>query len=109
MKILIRTAAGLPPSLAPLARRRFEFALGRFGNRVRSLTVHLADLNGPRGGEDKLCRAAIRLTSPRRLIVIEDTDAEAGVAIGRAADRCARMVARAVQTLTNRRPSERVC
>ena len=107
MRILIRMAAGLSPSLAPLARRRFAFALGRFGDRVRSLTVHLADLNGPRGGVDKHCLVAIRLTSPRRLIVIEDTDAKATVAIGRAADRGARVVARAVQTLTNWRPLER--
>jgi hypothetical protein len=107
MRILIRMTAGLSPSLAPLARRRLEFALGRFGARVRSLTVRLADLNGPRGGLDKHCLVA--LTSPRRLIVIEDTDAEAEVAIGRAADRAARVVARAVQTLTDWRPLERGC
>ena len=107
MRILIRLAAGLSSSLAPIARRRFRFALGRFGDRVRSLTVHLADLNGPRGGVDKHCLVAIRLTSPPRLIVIEDTDAEAAVAIGRAADRCARVVARAVETLTNWRHVER--
>ena len=109
MRILIRMAAGLSPSLAPLARRRFEFALGRFGDRVRSVTVHLADVNGPRGGMDQHCLVAIRLTSPRRLIVIEDTDAEAEVAIGRAADRAARVVARAVQTLTDWRPVARGC
>jgi len=109
MRILIRMPAGLSPSLAPLARRRLEFALGRFGARVRSLTVRLADLNGPRGGLDKHCLVAIRLTSPRRLIVVEDTDAEAEVAIGRAADRAARTVARAVQTLTDWRHLERGC
>lgn len=104
MRILIRMAVGLPPSLALLARRRFEFALGRFGARVGSLTVRLTDLNGPRGGVDKHCLVAIRLTSPRRLIVIEDTDAEAEAAIGHAADRSARAVARAVQTLRDWTP-----
>lgn len=57
MRILIRMTAGLSSSLAPLARRRLEFALGRLGARVRSLTVRLADLNAPRGGVDKHCRA----------------------------------------------------
>lgn len=57
MRILIRMTAGLSPSLAPLARRPLEFALGRFGARVRSLTVRLADLNAPRGGVDKHCLA----------------------------------------------------
>ena len=107
MRILIRLAAGLSSSLAPLARRRFQFALRRFGDRVRSMTVHLADQNGPRGGVDKHCLVAIRLTSPRRLIVIEDADTEAAIAIGRAADRGAGVVARAVQTLTNGRHAER--
>ena len=107
MRIQIRITAGLSPSLAPLARRRLEFALGRFGVRVRSLTVRLTDLNGPRGGLDKHCLVAIRLTSPRRLIVVEDTDAEAEVAIGRAADRASRVVARAVETLRDWRPLER--
>jgi len=72
MRILIRVAAGLSPSLAPLARGRFELA------------------------------------SLWRLIVIEDTDAEAAVAIGRAADLGARVVARAVQTLTNWRPIDKI-
>ncbi len=107
MRILIRMAAGLSPSLGPFARRRLEFALGRFGARIRSLTVRVADLNWPRGGLDKRCLVAIRLTSPRRLIVVEDTDAEAEVAVGRAADRASRLVARAVRTLTDWRPVER--
>lgn len=56
MRILIRMTAGLSPSLAPLARRRLEFALGRFGAPARSLTVRLADLNAARG-VDKHCLA----------------------------------------------------
>jgi putative sigma-54 modulation protein len=109
VRILIRVPAGLSPSLAPLARHRLEFALRRFGARVRSISVRLADLNGPRGGPDKHCLVTIRLTSPRRLIVIEDTDPDAEVAIGRAADRAARAAARAVQTLTDWRHLERGC
>ena len=107
MRILIRKTAALPRSLARLARHRLEFALGRFGTHVRSLTVRMTDLNGPRGGVDKHCLVAIRLTSPPRLIVIQDTDVEAEVAIARVAERAARVVARAVQTLTNWRHLER--
>ena len=101
MRIIIRTAQPWRPHLAARARRRFEFALGRFGGRIRSLTVRVADLNGPRGGVDKQCRVAIQLDAPRRVIVIEDTDASAAAAIDRAADRAARAVARAVRTLTD--------
>lgn len=45
MRILIRKTAGLPRSLARLARRRLEFALGRFGTHVRSLTVRMTEAN----------------------------------------------------------------
>lgn len=101
MRIIVRSTDGVTPAAAGLARRRLEFALGRFGSRVHSLTVRLTDLNGPRGGVDKKCLIAIRLRSPRRAIVIEDVDADATMAISRAADRAARAVARAVQTLTD--------
>ena len=105
MRILIRKTAALPRSLARLAHHRLEFALGRFGAHVRSLTVRMTDLNGPRGGVDKHCLVAIRLTSPPRLVVIEATDVEAEVAIARVAERAARVVARAVHRLTDWRPS----
>ena len=105
MRILIRKTAALPRSLVRLAHHRLEFALGRFGAHVRSLTVRMTDLNGPRGGVDKHCLVAIRLTSPPRLIVIQDTDVEAEVAIGRVAARAARVVAHAVHRLTDWRPS----
>lgn len=98
MRITIRSAKALSTSLARRARRRLEFALGRFGSRVESLTVRLLDLNGPKGGIDKQCLVAVRLSRPRRLIVIEDTDVDAVVAIDRAVGRAARSVARAIQT-----------
>ena len=107
MRIVIRKTAGLPRSLARLARRRLEFALGRFGTHVRSLTVRMTDLNGPRGGVDKHCLVAIRLTSPPRLVVIQDTDVEAAVAIARVVERAARVVAGAVHRLADWRPTNR--
>lgn len=101
MRINVRSTAGVTRAVARLARRRLEFALGRFGSRVHTLTVRVTDLNGPRGGVDKKCLIAIRLRSPRRVIVIEDVDADATVAINRAAERAARTVARAIQALTD--------
>lgn len=98
MRITVRAAPWLPPALMHLARRRLEYALGRFGRRVRSVTVRLTDVNGPRGGVDKKCAVAVRLNAPKRLVVIEDVDAEAAIAIDRAADRAARAVVRAVRT-----------
>ena len=108
MRITIRATSAW---LSRLARRRFEFALRRFHGRIRSVGVRVVDVNGPRGGIDKRCHVTVRLTAPKRTIVIEDVDADAAVAIDRLADRTARTVARAVDTVTDwrgRRP-EPVC
>lgn len=98
MRMTIRATSAW---LSRLAKRRFEFALGRFHGRVRSVSIRVADINGPRGGIDKVCRATVRLAAPKRSLVIEDTDADAAVAIDRVADRTARTVARAVDALTD--------
>lgn len=79
-----------------LAQRQLQFALGRFGNRVRTLTVRLSDLNGPKGGVDKRCLVTVRLSRPRRVVVVEDVDANEAAVIARAVDRASRAVARAV-------------
>lgn len=97
MRITIRPSAAWPRASVDLVQRRLEFALGRFASRVRSLRVRLSDVNGPRGGVDKQCVIAVHLDRPRRLIVVEDVDADEAAAISRAAERAARTVARAVR------------
>jgi hypothetical protein len=99
MRITIRPLTPLSLDLRERTERRFAFALGRFGDLVRSLTIRLADVNGPRGGHDKLCSVSVQLATSRRAIVIEDVDARAETAIDRAADRAARAVARAVDAM----------
>lgn len=103
MRITVRTGQGLSSALSDLARRRIEFALGRFDHRVRSVTIRLGDINGPRGGIDKTCRVVIRLDAPKPTIVVEDTDANPAAAIGRTADRAAQAVASALDKSTGRR------
>lgn len=98
MRIAIRNATGVPLELADLARRRLGFALGRFGARIRSVTVHVRDVNGPRGSVDKKCLIKIRLDRSKRLVVIEDADADPVVAMNRATDRASRTVARVLHT-----------
>ena len=71
--------------------RRLRFALGRFGDRVRLAVVRLADLNGPRGGEDQHCRIEVSLV-PSGSIMAEATDAEIELAVSRAAERVTRRI-----------------
>jgi len=66
--------------------RRLGFALGRFGGRVVRVAVHLADVNGPRGGVDKRCRVVADLPG-HPAVVVEEADADRNALIDRAADR----------------------
>lgn len=103
MRIFIRPSIGWPNAALAGVRERFEYALGRFAGRVRSVTVRLGDVNGPRGGVDKTCAVTVRLDWPRRAVVVEDIDPDPVVVVGRVAGRAARSVSRAIDAATNRR------
>lgn len=83
----------LPKELERYIARRLHFCLGRFEVRIRSITVRIFDINGPRGGADKRCRMAVRLV-PSGVIVIEEVHADLFAAIDRAAERAGQTLAR---------------
>jgi putative sigma-54 modulation protein len=98
MRIGIRQTGHWPQETVDLARTRLAFALGRFAGRVRSVSVSLTDLNGPRGGLDKKCLIAVRLEKPSGVVVVEEVDTDEAVAVSRAAERASRAVARAIDS-----------
>jgi putative sigma-54 modulation protein len=104
MRITIRASSRW---VTRLARRRFVFALSRFRHRVRTLAVRVTDVNGPRGGLDKRCRVTVQLQGPSQTVVIDDVDADAAIAVDRAADRTARTVARATEAASGWRTLQR--
>ncbi len=74
-------------------RRRMQFNLGRFQERIKSLTVRLADMNGPRGGIDKCCD--IRVDAGfRQPVIVSERQATAHAAVALAMDRVERAVKR---------------
>ena len=92
MLVDIRVRHGrLSRSLEEQLERRLYFALARFSGRVRRISAFLEDINGPRGGEDKLCKIEAILV-PSGSIMAEATDADVASAVGRAAERVARRV-----------------
>lgn len=97
MRIQVRAGESAGDTLRVAAERRLRFALGRFERRIASISVRFSDVNGPRGGVDQSCRVAVKLAAPAGLIVVEDVDLDPLAALGRAADRVARAVARAVE------------
>jgi putative sigma-54 modulation protein len=94
MKVDVHTQGfPLTPAIVEHAERRLRFALKHAADRVRQVTVRLADINGPRGGVDKKCSIHIALNGVPD-IVMEDTEADMYLAINRAADRVGRTVLR---------------
>jgi len=87
---------------------RLGFALGRFEEHIGQVSVHLTDVNGPRGGEDKRCRVVVEVLGHDQ-VVVEDTDCDVRVAIDRAADRVGQAVRRKLnraRTVRRRHRSE---
>lgn len=74
---------------------RVARALDRWAPRVRQVEVHLADINGPRGGRDKRCTIQARLRAGSPLIV-EETGDEFYPAIDSAIARLKRVIGKVV-------------
>ena len=67
------TAHGIELSteLRDYVTRRVHFGLGRFVGSIKSLTVRLADINGPRGGIDKCCQIRVDAGLNQKVVVRE--------------------------------------
>ena len=84
-------------------QRRLAFALGRFDDVVQGVIVSLQDINGPRGGIDKLCRIRVKLLGQKAPVIAEVLDTDISPAIDMAADRIGRAVARQIDRRSSRR------
>lgn len=60
MRIQVQSSTQPATALLALAERRLRFAVRRRADAVPAATVHLDDVNGPKGGPDKQCRIALR-------------------------------------------------
>lgn len=87
--------------------RRIAFALGRFADVIHSVIVRLEDINGPRGGVDKLCRVRVKLEKRKTPIIAEVLTDEVPAAVDMASERVGRAVARQLDRRSSRRPSDR--
>ncbi|MCK6457289.1 MAG: HPF/RaiA family ribosome-associated protein [Phycisphaerae bacterium] len=97
-KVLLDDAARLH------VERKLEYALNRFEKRITQVTVRLADVNGPRGGVDKIC--AIEVTvRPRGLVHVEERGDDLHAVIATAADKAGRAVRRELDRRKDRTKS----
>ena len=74
-------------------RRRVHFSLGRFAARIRSLSIRLADVNGPRGGVDKCCDVRVDV-GLRQQVIVRERQANLRAAVAFAMERAERAVQR---------------
>jgi len=81
------------PVVRDQVERRLGLALGQSGEHVGRVSVLLTVVNGPQGGEDKLCRVVVEVLGHGR-VVVEDTDRDVQVAIEQTADRVGQAVRR---------------
>ena len=94
MKIYL-TAHGVELSneLRDYTKRRVYFSLGRLTGQIKSLSVRLSDINGPRGGVDKCCQIRVE-TGLHRTVVIREQQESIYTAVALAVERAERAVLR---------------
>lgn len=85
----------LTDSLRNHSEKRLYSALSCCGDHIQRVVMHLSDINGPRGGEDKRCHLQVVLAGLPD-VVIEDIETDLYVAIDRATDRAGRTVVRKI-------------
>lgn len=75
--------------------RSVEFAVDRHRSRIDRITVTVTDLNGPRGGVDKLCHITANVRGAKPVIIMEKGDDVAAI-VNRAARRLGYRIGRCV-------------
>ncbi|TFV95479.1 HPF/RaiA family ribosome-associated protein [Oxalobacteraceae bacterium OM1] len=68
---LVAQEFSFTPSLREHLERRLASAFARTRNRIGRIVVRLRDLNGPRGGRDKLCQVSVAVPGRPEMVVRE--------------------------------------
>ena len=93
MQVIIHgQGVGISAPLEQHAEKRIGFAVRRFKERVDLVEIQLADVNGPRGGEDLECRLLVRIPGENS-VVVRATGLDAYAILDRAAAKASRAIA----------------
>lgn len=94
---IYQTNVDATPSLLEYIDARIKKSLARMADQIDDITIRIADLNGPRGGEDKRCTIYVTLASSGATLIAE-TDS----CIYRAVDKVTSRLKRVVSKKTRR-------
>lgn len=86
----------LTDELRQAVERCVGFAVSRYNSQIDKISVGLADTNGPKGGDDKLCRIAANLSRGERVLILA-TGGEILSTVNRAARRLDHRIGTMVQ------------
>ncbi|MCC6585503.1 MAG: hypothetical protein IT168_02185 [Bryobacterales bacterium] len=92
--------------LQHLVERSIAFAVDRYSSQIRHIAVYLTDVNGPRGGVDKLCQITADLKTGMPVLILEKGD-DMAATFHRAVRRLSYRIGRTIQrpkTARTRRP-----
>jgi putative sigma-54 modulation protein len=98
----------LTPSLRDHLEHRLRFAFARTRTQVARIVVRLRDLNGPRGGRDKVCQVSVTIPGRPEVVIREVQENMYNAidfALKRAAYRAMRLVMRKRITARSGRPA----
>ena len=95
----------LPNTVIDNIHKYIAADLERFDHMIRRVSVSVADINGPHGGEDKSCRIQIYLKRASSVIV-EDRGANLFEVIGRAIARVNMAISRSADRIKGKRRSK---
>jgi hypothetical protein len=93
MQVLFNCRGGDATDLRDLTVRRIRFVMRRLTWLVPRATVHLSDVNGPRGGVDKRCQLTLR-TDGRGTVVVTSMARDWRSAMDGALSRATRLLLR---------------
>jgi ribosome-associated translation inhibitor RaiA len=77
-------------------RRKLGRRLGKFADSIERVSLRTEDVNGPRGGVDRVCRVKVVLRGLSS-VVVEKRDATLHAAVGLALDGVERAVRKSLQ------------
>ncbi len=82
--------------------RKLRFALARVRSHIKSVSIRLGDINGPKGGRDKRCLLTVSISNTQEL-VIYDVQVDMYHAIDNALSRLSRVAVRKIDRLQKRK------
>ncbi|MBI1338403.1 MAG: hypothetical protein GC164_15785 [Phycisphaera sp.] len=93
----------MTPAIAEHVEQRMTHALNQHDKHVQGVEVVLEDVNGPKGGVDKICKATA-LFEKLHPVIVEERGEDLYLTVSKTADRIKVAVGRMLDKVQDKRP-----